>query len=228
MLRQSIQVSKRCDGAMRTLRRQFLQVTGIGALGCIAAGTARATPPPKPVSVRHLGKQFLNNPVGVTGADGATSLVLPGGKSLWVFGDTVEGPFKSIHGLDLAPLRSNTAAIVPHQDASTGIREFQFLATRDGRRPRQLIPFADDEDPAKTRLWAIHGAAVGDKVYLFYHRISLLEGVDVFQNFRLEGMGLARASAADLQFTRLTMAGGKREFWSGEQPTFGVWVESTP
>ncbi len=178
-------------------------------------------------SVRYLGKQFLDNPVDITGADGATSLVLPGGKSLWVFGDTVEGPFESIHGLDLAPLRSNTGAIIPPQDASAGIREFSFLATPDGRRPRQLIPFADDEDPAKTRLWAIHGAAVGGQAYLFYHRISLLEGIDVFQNFRLEGMGLARAAVDDPQFTRLNTADGKREFWSGEQPTFGVWVEST-
>ncbi len=213
---------------MSRFRRRLSQVTCIGALVGVAAGIARATPPPQPDSVRYLGKQFLSNSVCVTGADGATSLILPGGKSLWVFGDTVEGPFESIHGLDLASLRSNTGAIVPQQDASVGIGNFQFLATPDGRRPRQLIPFADDEDPAKTRLWAIHGATVGERVYLFYHRISLLEGVDVFQDFRLEGMGLARATAADLQFTRLTTAVGKRDLWSGRQPTFGVWVESTP
>jgi hypothetical protein len=223
---------------MHSSRRNFLQMASATAFCCahasskFAGGGEESTRTVSRlgdgVKVRHLGKQFLENSVGVTGADGATSLMLPGGRSLWVFGDTVEGPFVSIHGLDLTPLRSNTGAIVPQQDASAGIRKFEFLATPDGRRPRQLIPFADDEDPAKTRLWAIHGATVGERVYLFYHRISLLNGVDVFQDFRLEGMGLARAAVDDLQFTRLTTADGKRDFWTGKQPTFGVWVEPTP
>ncbi len=188
-------------------------------------GPAGATP--QPLGVRLLGPQFLDNEAGVSGADGATSLVLPDGNSLWVFGDTVEGPFESIRRLDLAPLRSNTAAIVPPQDARDGIRQFSFLATPDGRRPRQVIPYSSGEDPAKTRLWAIHGAATGERVYLFYHRISLLEGVDVFENFRLEGMGIARAKLDDLKFTRLDAPDGTREFWKEKQPTFGVWVEKT-
>ena len=179
------------------------------------------------VNVRHLGKLFLDNPVGVTGTDGATSIVLPGERSLWVFGDTVEGPFESIHGLELTALRSNVGAIVPQQDASRGIHNFQFLATDDGKRPRQLIAFAPEENPAKTRLWGVHGTVIGRSAYLYYHRISLLDGVDVFENFRLEGMGLARAGVDDLQFTRLTAASGSREFWTRDLPTYGVWVESS-
>jgi hypothetical protein len=174
---------------------------------------------------RHLGSQFLDNPVGVTGMDGATSTVLPSGKSLWVFGDTVEGPFKSIHDLDLARLRSNTAAIVPAQDASQGIRQFEFLTTRDGRRPRQIVPFAADEDRAVHRVWAIHGVAVNEAIYLFYHRITLLKGVDVFANFQLDGMGIARGGNESYEFTRLKAPDGSREFWKGDQPTFGVFVE---
>jgi hypothetical protein len=185
-----------------------------------------AAVPDSPVAlVRYLGKQFLDNPIGVTGADGATSLILPNGEALWVFGDTVEGPFESIRGLDLAPLRSNTGAVVPRQDVSEGVKAFRFLATPDGKRPRQLVPFAEGENSAKTRLWAIHGACVDKRVYLFYHRIALKDGVDVFVDFKLEGMGLARADVATLEFTRLTAADGTREFWKGEQPTFGVWVE---
>src|SRR3954454_2765552 len=144
-------------------------------------------------SVRFLGKQFLDNQVGVTGADGATSTVLPSGDSLWMFGDTVEGPFKSIRGLELTQLRSNTGAIVPKQDASQGIKHFKFLADESGKRPRQIVPFAADEDPAVNRVWAIHGVAVESKVFLFYHRISLLKNVDVFVNFQLDGMGIAKA-----------------------------------
>ncbi len=176
-------------------------------------------------SVRNLGNQFLKNSVNVTGADGATSTVLPSGDSLWLFGDTVEGPFESIRGLDLTKLCSNTAAIVPGQDASQGIGKFQFLATPDGKRPRQLVPFAPDEDRSVHRVWAIHGVCVGPKIYLFNHRISLLQGVDVFLNFQLDGMGISRGEADDFQFTRLTAPDGTREFWKGDQPTYGVFVE---
>ena len=73
-------------------------------------------------SVRLLGKQFLSNSVDVTGLDGATSVQLPTGDALWMFGDTVEGPFKSIRDLDLSQLCSNTAAIVPRQESSHGIK----------------------------------------------------------------------------------------------------------
>jgi hypothetical protein len=172
-----------------------------------------------------LGNQFLDNRVGATGTDGATSIVMPTGESLWVFGDTVEGPFDTIHGFDLTRCCSNTAAIVPQQDASRGIKQFRFLAQDGGNRPRQIVLFAPGEDPAVYRLWAIHGTCVGQQVYLFYHRITLLKGVDVFVNFQLDGMGLARANLDKLQFTRLTAPDGTREFWKGNEPSFGVFVE---
>lgn len=176
-------------------------------------------------SVRYLGKQFLENSVDVTGIDGATSLVLPSGDALWVFGDTVEGSFETIRGMKLTKLRSNSAAVVPPQDASEGVKKFRFLATPDGKRPRQMIPFAADEDPARHRVWGVHGVSVGEHVYLFYHRITMLDDVDVFVNFRLDGMGIARASADDLEFTRLTAPDETCEFWKGYSPTFGVFVE---
>jgi hypothetical protein len=177
-------------------------------------------------SVRALGEQFLQNPLNVTGLDGATSTKLPSGDALWMFGDTVEGPFDSIRKLELTGLRSNTGAIVPPQDASGGIKKFRFLS-EDEKRPRQLIPFAADEDPARNRIWAIHGTCVGESIYLFYHRISLLRGVDVFENFQLDGMGIARADVSDFKFARLKAPHGTREFWKGSEPTFGVFVERT-
>lgn len=219
---------------MLSSRRRFLQVTtgGLIAGGGLpkriqSAGAAEpATSQESPVaSVRYLGKQFLNNSVGVTGADGATSTPLPSGESLWVFGDTIEGPFKTVHGLDLTNFCSNTAAIVPPQVLSEGIKEFRFLADSDGKRPRQIIPFAAHEDPADHRVWGIHGACVGERIYLFYHRITLLKGVDVFVNFKLDGMGIARADVGKYEFTRLTAPDGTHEFWKGDVPTFGVFVE---
>lgn len=219
---------------MNSTRRHFLKSTAGGLLAATVGGSrfalgqqpnaAETTVASAVASVRDLGNQILENKVGVTGADGATSTVLPSGDSLWMFGDTVEGPFKTIRGLDLTSLRSNTGAIVPRQDASHGITNFHFLADASGERPRQLVPFTPDEKPAKHRIWAVHGAAVREQVYLFYHRITLLEGVDVFLNFQLDGMGIARADASDLKFTRLTAPDGTHLFWKADVPTFGVFV----
>jgi hypothetical protein len=49
--------------------------------------------------------------------------------------------------------------------------------------------------------------------------------VDVFASFQLDGMGIARGEIGDFQFTRLTAPDGSREFWKGDQPSFGVFVE---
>ena len=215
-------------------RRQFLKTAGSGVITSAFQHSgfvpSRAAEPSHPdgtrvASVRYLGNQFLDNSVNVTGADGATSMLLPSGDSLWLFGDTVEGPFETIHGLDLTRFCSNTAAIVPPQDASQGIKQFRFLAQGGGKRPRQIVPFADDENPAVHRVWAVHGTCVGRQLYLFYHRITLLKGVDVFVNFQLDGMGIARADVDELRFTRLTAPDGTREFWKGNEPGFGVFVE---
>src|SRR4051794_8436796 len=102
---------------MSDSRRQFLKRAAAGLLSA-GVGTGHAAQAQQPVgsearrdslvkSVRSLGNQFLENDVGVTGADGATSTVMPSGHALWLFGDTVEGAFKTIRGLDLTKLRSN-------------------------------------------------------------------------------------------------------------------------
>jgi hypothetical protein len=219
---------------MKDSRRRFPKIAA-GALLPIAffgRSICAQAPTNSPASntslvaaVRNLGSQFLENRVGVTGADGATSLLLPSGDSLWMFGDTVEGPFKSIRELELTGLRSNTAAVVPKQDVSEGIKEFSFLADDSGRRPRQIVPFAGDENPAVHRVWPIHGVTVGGDIFLFYHRITLLKGVDVFANFQLDGMGIARGELGKFNFTRLIAPDGSREFWKGKEPTFGVFAQ---
>jgi hypothetical protein len=219
---------------MKDFRRRYLKLTA-GALLSLAFldRSIWAQAPIKSsvtntslvAAVRNLGSQFLDNRVGITGADGATSLVLPSGDSLWMFGDTVEGPFESIRKLELTGLRSNTAAIVRKQNVSDGIREFSFLADESGKRPRQVVPFAGDEDPAIHRIWPIHGVTVGHNIFVLYHRITLLKGVDVFLNFQLDGMGIARAEVGKYNFTRLTAPDGTREFWKGKEPTFGVFAQ---
>jgi hypothetical protein len=179
-------------------------------------------------SVRDLGVQFRGNDVDITGQDAATSIVLPENKeSFWIFGDTIEGPFpESVHNLDLTDVLSNTASIVPHQNASGGIKQFRYLKSADGKRARQLIQHEQDENPTDHRLWGIHGTCVNDKIYLFYHKITMLPETSVFENFKLNGMGIARATIGEFEFQRLRAPDGSREFWKSDEPGFGVFVES--
>lgn len=213
------------------LRREFLRRAGKGvAAATLAPGTclAEQTRAELCKSVRPLGPQFLDNQLRITGQDGATSSLLPNGDTLWLFGDTIEGPFQSIRHHELTDVLSNTGAIVPLQSLSQGIRQFEHLTTEDGRRARQLIEFAIDEDPARHRLWPIHSVCVGNEVFAFYHKITMDPKRDVFETFELDGMGIARANLGEYHFERLRAPDGSFMFWKGDQPTFGVYSELLP
>jgi hypothetical protein len=179
---------------------------------------------PLVASVRDLGTQFMDNDVDITGQDAVTSVLLNNGSTFWIFGDTIEGPFDSIRGFELTEVLSNTGALVPLQDLSDGVREFDYLTDPAGTRARQLIEFVLPEHKARQRLWAIHGAQVGEQLYLFYHKITMDPALDVFETFTLDGMGVAKAGP-DYRFERLIAPDGSREWWKGDQPGFGVWVQ---
>lgn len=210
----------------RRLFRTFLgRVLAAGLVLCVAPAFGEVFDSARIDGTRLLGPLFQNNAVNITGQDAASSILLPTRDALWLFGDSVEGPFETIRGLSLDDKLSNTGAVVPLQNAADGIREFRFITSQGGKCARQLIPFVAGETPSAQRLWPIHGTCVGDQIYVFYHRISLIPGVDVFDNFRLDGMGLACARIGQWEFTRLAAADGTLEFWKGDQPTFGVWAE---
>lgn len=216
--------------SMTVSRRRFIQYSTSGLLiGTSWAQTQRAMGDVKDSSkvsaVRFLGKQFQNNPLGLTGQDCASSIVLPSSEAFWLFGDTIEGPFESIRGLALDDKLSNTAAVVPRQDVSQGIQQFKFVTEPDGKRALQVVPFVEDELPSERRIWPVHGLCSGDNVHVFYHMISLIPGVDVFENFNLDGMGIARAKVGEWNFERLKAPDGTYEFWKGDKPSFGVFVQ---
>ena len=175
-------------------------------------------------SVRDLGVQFLDNDINITGQDCVSSVVLPDDKTFWIFGDTIEGPFETIRNHPLTDVLSNTGCIVPLQDLSGGVRDFEYLKSSDGTRPRQLIEFQPPEHRSRQRLWAIHGASIDGDLYLYYHRITMDPTLDVFESFTLDGMGIARGDAA-FAFERLKAPDGTYEFWKGNEPGFGVFVQ---
>lgn len=182
-------------------------------------------PSPLVASVRDLGVQFGDNDVDITGQDAVSSVVLPGDETFWIFGDTVEGPFDTIRGFELTEVLSNTGAIVPLQDLSDGVRTFRYLTEPSGRRARQLIGFLPPEHRSTQRLWAIHGVHTGGSLYLYYHRITMDPTLDVFETFTLDGMGVARAAGPGYDFERLAAPDGSYEWWKGDEPGFGVWVQ---
>jgi hypothetical protein len=122
---------------------------------------------------------------------------------------------------------SNCALLAPAQEARHGIKQFTYLTARDGRA-RPVIEHFPEEDPARQRLWPVHGTCVGDHVYVYYHKITLDPKVDVFLGFTLNGMGVARARVGEWQFQRLPAPDGSHEWWKGDQPGFGVFVEPRP
>ena len=224
---------------MNKTRRSFLKTIGASAalpFAAVPGGRIAAVEPSGQVglqelicaSVRDLGLQFLDNPLQITGLDGATSTPLPNGDAFWLFGDTIEGPFETIRNHDLTEVLSNTASVVPAQDVLQGIKKFEYLKSDDGKRPRQVIEFESNEDKKDHRLWPIHSVCVGDNIYAFYHKITMDPDVDVFESFELNGMGIARARIGEYRFERLKAPDGTKEFWKGDHPSFGVFSEILP
>lgn len=174
-------------------------------------------------SVRDLGVQFRSNDVNITGQDGATSTLLPDGRSLWIFGDTIEGPFETIRYHPLDDVLSNTGSLIPQQNISDGIKQFDYLKTADNLRPRQLLKFLPHEDKSLHRVWAVHGVCVQDSIYLYYHKITMDPVLDVFEAITLDGMGIARSNLETFEFKRLVAPDGTYEFWKGDVPGWGVF-----
>lgn len=182
-------------------------------------------PSDKIEKVRDLGVQFTENDANIKGHDGSTSILLPGDKTLWMFGDTIEVPVWELPHSSIEGTRSNTAAIVPLQDLSGGIRQYTYFKTEDGQHPRQLIPLFPDEHPVRKRLWAIHGVVHHGKIYLYYHEITLDLARTVYDTFTVDGMGVARGDLTTFQFERLQAKDGSYRFWKAGEPGFGVFTE---
>lgn len=174
--------------------------------------------------VRDLGVQFLDNDVNISGQDAVTSVEMPGNDTFWIFGDTLEGPFDTVRYMSLTEVLSNTGALVPKQDISDGIKDFTYLADETGKRARQMIKFEPPEHKSTQRLWAIHGTHQNGHLYLYYHRITMDQQLDVFETFQLDGMGIAKADE-NYNFERLRAPDGTHEFWKGDEPGFGVFIQ---
>jgi hypothetical protein len=189
-------------------------------------------------STRDLGPQFVQNPHGMVGQDGAYSIPL-GEETLWFFGDTLIGrrtPGESLWypgGVatghrdmtgrgPIERMLNNTGLLLGRQTGKDGLRNFRYVCDAQGKI-RTLIPLEKGEDPDWCRIWCLHGCVIGRQVYLYYIKVRMLEEGPFPVNFEIVGSGMAEGTKKDLIFTRVDGPDGTL-FWNAGHPQFGSSV----
>ena len=136
------------------------------------AQDAGATPQLGPAEVpcfevsawREADLLFRRDPHWV-GADGASSVDLGGGRTLWLFGDSWVDP-TGRHTRQGARMISNSVAIQTGTDPANSSIVFYWGTATDGS-PVPLFPDRNGE-----RLWLGNGVRVDDRLVLFFNRIQ--------------------------------------------------------
>ena len=189
-------------------------------------------------AARDLGVLFAANPHRMVGQDGAFSIPLSQGQTLWFFGDTLVGcrppaatSLWSIDGKPLGPrdmtargtferMINNTALILHHHTGADDLTDFHYI-TDDKGQLRALIPLEGDEHPDRDRIWCQHGVAIDERIVLSFIKVRMLDEGPLPVNFEIVGSGLAVGSSKDWTFRRVKRDGDSI-FWSANQPHFAT------
>ena len=192
---------------------------------------------------RDLGVLFADNAHRMIGQDGAFSIPLEPGRTLWFFGDTLIGrrvPGQSlwyINGQPVGPkdmsgrgtierMINNSALILRHGTGAEPLDRFEYIRDREGQL-RTLIPLESDEHPDRDRIWCQHGCAIGEKIVLSFIKVRMVETGPLPVNFEIVGSGLAVGRKDELRFTRV-MRGDSSILWRAEQPHFATAFLQVP
>ena len=124
-----------------------------GAVGCAV---------PAPRTAEGYQAMFDEQWGGWGAADGAHSIPLPDGRTMWTFNDTIQGE-PDARGAFLPGWRMITNSVV--------IQDEGCLAPVLGPGGADSIPAQSNGD----RFWPTNGIAVGDRVYLHAHRIRYVD-----------------------------------------------------
>jgi hypothetical protein len=189
---------------------------------------------------RDLGVMFAANPHHMVGQDGAFSIPLSPGRTLWFFGDTLIGArppagtsLWSIDGQPVGPrdmsgrgtfdrMINNTALILQHRTGSDDLTDVKYITDKQGQL-RPLISLEGDEHPDRDRIWCQHGIALDDgaKIVLSFIKVRMLEDGPLPVNFEIVGSGLAVGSSKDWTFRRVR-DNDTDILWSAKQPHFAT------
>ena len=197
-----------------------------------------AIAPLRVASARDLGVLFARNPHWMVGQDGAFSIPLEPGRTLWFFGDTLTGrrppagqSLWYIDGQSVGPsdmtgrgtferMINNTALVLRHRSGGKALDDFRYICDAAGQL-RPLLPLEGDEHPDRDRIWCQHGIALYGEIWLSFIKVRMLEDGPLPVNFEIVGSGLAHGSERDFQFQRITH-NASSILWSADQPHFAT------
>jgi len=194
---------------------------------------------------KDIGLQFADNPHKMVGQDGAFSIPLKS-ETLWFFGDTLIGkriPGDSlwyingfaVGGDDMSgkgameKMLNNSGLILPDQDASNGLKNYEYILNTDGSL-KTLLPLLENENPNEIRIWCQHGVFLEGKLYLSFVKVKMIPQSEVLGtnekgevlpvNFDVIGSGLAVGDTKIWKFRRIFYH-GTDILWSKNEPHFG-------
>lgn len=130
------------------------------------------------------------------GHDGTTSLPLPGGESLWYFGDSFRGSLKTDGTRQIEATSRNSAAVVSNSNLASCFDNARYL---DGAASEFLVHPAN-EDPKVRLAWALDSVRVGTTTLLFYgvYDVGPRGGLDLFRR----GIGISTSRELPPRFQR--------------------------
>lgn len=193
-------------------------------------------------NVRDLGAQFVNNPNKMVGQDGAYSIPMKDkclfffgdtligkrteGESLWYPGGVPLGPvdMSGIGGLE--KMITNTGLLCYNKTGEFGFSDFEYILDQNNQL-KQLIPHESDEDINWYRIWCLHGVAIGDKVYLYFIKIKMLQEGEPPANFVVIGSGFAVGNQEGWNFKRVKR-NGSYILWKEDEPGFASAILYRP
>lgn len=133
-------------------------------VGARPAGSIEEIPCFEPSAWREADRLFRGDPNWI-GADGASTVYLGGGRTLWLFGDTWIDPAGrgTRRG---ARMVSNSVAVQNGPDPSKASIKF-YWGKAGG--PKAFFPDRGDE-----RLWPGNGVLAGDRLVVFFNRVRTI------------------------------------------------------
>jgi hypothetical protein len=165
------------------------------------------------VSATDLGPLFRQaeglvpgQPGRVLGVDGAYSVSVGGGKSLWIFGDTVFGTWTADGSRSFQAMPPNSAAVVRDGDWPSGFKAARWVGA---------APILDSGD-LKRRRWPLDVVRIAGATWHYYVEIAPTGGSGLF-DFEVVATGVARLGAD-------WKAKTAHPLWGGKTPTFGTSV----
>lgn len=193
----------------RTALRGLLLALILGAAVPPPCRAEAATPFPQFRAI-DLGPAFRGAHARVLGLDGAFSLPVGNGRSLWIFGDTLLGAWRKNGDRVIQGMPPNTVALVDDKDWVTGYAHARFIGKKE---PMALM------GPSRStyRIWPLDAVRSGSTLYQYYVEIEPFGKGPL--DFRVAGTGVFTGRGIPSAPLK-----ARTPLWTGEAPSFGASV----